>query len=486
MNHPRKVTGASKTHKETRRAFLKRGMAASTSALLAPGTARANPSARPKRPKPRHPDNTEHIQYDYEKPYDYGVDKGTVDMRWRKETFYNADQKRLIWAQQHMGSLVRSVPIRKGKKAPTKLYPLPLDFTDFHVKGAKGKPVKFNDWIRGSSVDGLLALYLSHEFGPLIAIERLRHGMQMDSLHSIWSVSKSLAAVLVFHALAKGRLKSNERLVEYVPEFAEGGLSDCTVEHAFNMRSGTMPWDFASWAAATQFRQYDNNMPVGPLTNLPDGKIPDGQVVFFVKTTKRMPSRPHGRYWDYKDQDAFASVEAARRALGGHFPELYSELVYSQIGAQHDASILVDQHNSAMVQLGISITLRDLGRMALQYLPKYGGSALPKGMIARLMQLRRFDLAEPNYFDGKAKAAWMKDHGGYDGLHWQYPGKEASDYAIEGGGWRGQYFWAYPHMNVAIVQFASNRKGLNDIAPQGPAFLEMAKHIAAEYHKHGL
>ena len=45
-----------------------------------------------------------------------------------------------------------------------------------------------------------------------------------------------------------------------------------------------------------------------------------------------------------------------------------SELVWSRLGAEHDARITVDRHGNPVTDGGFCVTLRDLGRFGLMYL----------------------------------------------------------------------------------------------------------------------
>ena len=50
------------------------------------------------------------------------------------------------------------------------------------------------------------------------------------------------------------------------------------------------------------------------------------------------------------------------------FADAMSRLLWSRIGAEHDAEITVDRHGNALSDGGISVTLRDLARFGQLYL----------------------------------------------------------------------------------------------------------------------
>ena len=62
------------------------------------------------------------------------------------------------------------------------------------------------------------------------------------------------------------------------------------------------------------------------------------------------------------------------RAGGAAFPELFSREVWSRIGAEHDAQIMLDRSGFPIVEGGICTTLRDLARFGLMCLEDGAGA----------------------------------------------------------------------------------------------------------------
>ena len=78
---------------------------------------------------------------------------------------------------------------------------------------------------------------------------------------------------------------------------------------------------------------------------------------------------------------------ALERAGGAAFPELFSREVWSRIGAEQDAQIMLDGSGFAIVEGGICTTLRDLARFGLMCLEdgQVGGDQIvPADWIARV------------------------------------------------------------------------------------------------------
>jgi CubicO group peptidase (beta-lactamase class C family) len=92
----------------------------------------------------------------------------------------------------------------------------------------------------------------------------------------------------------------------------------------------------------------------------------------------RVPLDPHGRL-------AWCAVEAT----GTRFPDLFSRLVWSRIGAERDADIIVDEAGFPVVEGGICTTVPDLARFGLMHLEDGaagGEQVVPADWIGRLLE----------------------------------------------------------------------------------------------------
>ena len=72
-----------------------------------------------------------------------------------------------------------------------------------------------------------------------LAYEWYRPGVDARTPMSSWSMSKSLVSLLVGQAIARGKLRESDRLVDLLPELKTGGDYDkVTVRDLLDMRSG--------------------------------------------------------------------------------------------------------------------------------------------------------------------------------------------------------------------------------------------------------
>jgi CubicO group peptidase (beta-lactamase class C family) len=78
--------------------------------------------------------------------------------------------------------------------------------------------------------------------------------------------------------------------------------------------------------------------------------------------------RPHGSPFKYRSILTDVLAWAAVEATGTRFPDLLSDKLWSRIGAEHDAEVIVDPAGFPAAEGGICTTLRDLARIGLLHL----------------------------------------------------------------------------------------------------------------------
>jgi CubicO group peptidase (beta-lactamase class C family) len=97
---------------------------------------------------------------------------------------------------------------------------------------------------------------------------------------------------------------------------------------------------------------------------------------------KALPNeRAHGGPFQYRSILTDVLAWVAQAATGTRFPDLFAERLWSRLGAERDAEIIVDAAGFPAAEGGICTTLRDLARVGLQYLD---GDVVPDGWRARL------------------------------------------------------------------------------------------------------
>jgi len=142
--------------------------------------------------------------------------------------------------------------------------------------------------------------------------------------------------------------------------------------------------------------------------------------------------RVHGGTFKYRSILTDALAWAAVEATGVRFPDLYADRIWSRIGAERDAEIIVDAAGFAAAEGGFCTTLRDLVRFGLMHLQRGeidGRRVVPAAWIERL-------LARDDELIGAFTPASLPGHpdGFYHDCWWVWDGAAGiySGYGING------------------------------------------------------
>jgi CubicO group peptidase (beta-lactamase class C family) len=281
------------------------------------------------------------------------------------------------WGFLHVRELARTARIARGDGP---VLELPIDAHDLG-----SVPVTFDDAtmplsesLRQTYTDGICVIHDGR-----IVFEQYVDGMRPDDTHLLMSVSKSLTATLIGTLVGEGILDTSATVPEYIGALRDTAWEGCTLQHLLDMRAGT------------RFDEEDYSDPDS-----------DGVLIEFISgyRTNRRSDLPadtyrwiaalgndgeHGGPFRYRSILTDVLAWAAVEATGTRFPDLFSERIWSRIGAERDAEIIVDAAGFAIVEGGICTTLRDLARFGLMHLGDGeidGRRVVAADWIARLLK----------------------------------------------------------------------------------------------------
>ena len=254
-----------------------------------------------------------------------------------------------IWGFTHVDSLVpvESIPtappvsvLPKGK---------PLDLGRLAIVWAGGRR-SAEAALEETHTDGFLVL----KDGAVVA-ERLIN-QTAESRHIIFSVSKSITAVLAGILVKEGKLDPEAPVSRYVPEVEGSAYADATVRHVLDM------------VVSIRFVE-DYLDPVGDVARYraamgwnPPGAIESADGINAFVTSLPKDEHPHGRRFHYVSPNTDLLGWIIERAAGEKFPVLLSRLVWKPMGMAQDAFVTVDRHGAPRTAGGICTSLGDLAR----------------------------------------------------------------------------------------------------------------------------
>lgn len=319
------------------------------------------------------------------------------------------------WSFQHVEDMVPTAVISRGTGPPAALPGAKTALAEIPVTIAAA----------ASTVGAVMAATATEGWavahrGSLVAEEYL-NGMGSQTRHLLFSVSKSLVGAVIGVLHGSGAIDLDAPVTTFVPALADCGYAGATVRHLLDMRSGI---DFSDdyEDPAAEIHLLDQAMGWEPRSR-PD--VP-ATLYDFLLTLRRKSI--HGGPFQYRSCETDVLGWICEAAAAQRMPELMSELLWSRIGAQCDASIGVDAAGAAMCNGGVSACLTDLIR--------FGSLFLRDGVSLTGHQV--------------VPAAWIADtlSGGPDSR--EVFAASPDDTQLPGGMYRNQMWFPYPGDNVVL------------------------------------
>lgn len=253
-----------------------------------------------------------------------------------------------VWGFTHVDELIPVATIKAGAAAPLgggqglDLASLTLDW--------QGKRMSVPEVLATTHTDGFLVLK-----DGAVAAERYVN-QQPGERHIVFSVSKSITAVLAGILAEHRLLNPDARVVQYVPEAKGSAYGDCTVRDVLDM------------AVSVGFTE-DYLDPLGDVARyrVAMGWNPPGIVTGEQGLHQFIASLPkgggeHGERFHYVSPNSDMLGWILERASGSTIAELLTRYIWQPMGMEHDACITVDRYGAARTAGGICMSLPDLAR----------------------------------------------------------------------------------------------------------------------------
>lgn len=322
------------------------------------------------------------------------------------------------WSFQHVEDFVPTAVISRGTGPVTALAAAAAPLSAIPVAGTGGVGTTVGAVMAGTATDGWA---VAHR-GAMVAEEYLG-GMGPQTRHLLFSVSKSLVGAVVGVLHGAAAIDLDAPVTKYLPALKNSGYAGATVRHLLDMRSGIAFSENYNDPAA-EIHLLDQAMGWAPKKS---ADAPSTLREFLL--TLRQKSA-HGGPFEYRSCETDVLGLVCEVAAGQRMPELMSELLWSRIGAQCDATIGVDADGTGFFDGGINACLTDMIRVGSLFL-RDGASLTGQQVLPE---------------------AWIADtfDGGPDSR--QAFAASPDDNEMPGGMYRNQMWFPYPGTNVVLCQ----------------------------------
>lgn len=273
------------------------------------------------------------------------------------------------------------------------------------------------------------------------------------------SMAKTITAMLVGIAVAENRIKSIDDTVSaYVPGLAGTEYGGTPLRALLNMSSGV---------AFTE--NYDGTDDIAQLTrDLAEGKDPVASVARFNTRVA-----PQGTRWHYASSETEVLGLVLRAATGVPVADYLREKIWQPIGAEADASWVIDGTRQEWTFCCFNAVLRDYARLGR--LLAYDGAWEGRQLIPRQWVL---DATSVRASDGHLAPGVASPYFGYGYQTWLFPG-EPRRFALLGI--RGQTIMVDPASKLVMVHTAVRKQPSEPSSYAEPIALWLA--VLAQFGK---
>lgn len=351
------------------------------------------------------------------------------------------DPERNHYSFQHMQELYPSSDIQKGQNPTSPLLNSKNKLDDFkyvytNPKSKKTVEKTLKAMLAETNTDAFIVM----KDGKIIT-EQYFNGQNAQTRHQMMSVTKSVFGLLAASLAAEGKLDPKKKVTEYIPELKNSAYGDATVEQVMDMTIG-IKYSENYLDPKAEIIGYSRSLGMGTLNINPNFGIRN-----FLTTLKKQGD--HGEKFKYATVNTDVLCWLVERAAQKSPSELLQERLWSKMGMERDAFILVDSQAVPSCGGGLNATARDLAR--------FGQLILQKGQFNKQQLISPQAIASIEA-GGDRKAFAKSDEGksnyfpptaSYKNQFWSF-GEAFSAIGIY-----GQWIYINPKHNVVIVKQSS-------------------------------
>lgn len=284
--------------------------------------------------------------------------------------------------------------------------------------------------------------------GKIVAEHYALHA-GIDQRHIVFSISKSLTALVIATLEADGLINPKAPVTDLLPEAAGSAYGDCTIRDVLDMRV-SLAFDEAYLNTDGAYARYRR----ATLWNPADKSQPNETLLAFLMTLKK-DTHPHGGAHFYASPNSDLLGILIERATGERYADVLSSRLWKPLGAKNHASVTVDAEGTARAAGGISVTARDLARVGEML--RNGGSVDGKRLIPEAWLTDMLTAGDHQaWVDGKSN---FFTKGRYRSQWYQSGEPDGAFCAI---GIHGQWLYVDPSTETTIVKLSSQPNPLDD------------------------
>ena len=296
----------------------------------------------------------------------------------------------------------------------------------------RGADAGLDDYLARHRTTGLAILR-----GDTILAERYQYERNATHRMTSMSMAKTVVAMLVGIALEEGAIRSIDDPAErYVPQIAGSAYGATALRHLLSMSSGVR--------FSETYNGADDIARLARLSLM--GQSEGGAATVRPFDTRE---RAAGERFHYASAETQVLGLVLRAATGMPIADYLSEKIWQPMGAEADASWLIDKGGHEAAFTGLNATVRDYARLGL--LLAHDGAIGSRQLIPAAWVRAATTPPAPQFAPGRVPGLF-----GYGYQTWILPGNRRQ-FALRGV--RGQFVFVDPAAKVVMVHTAAGEIG---------------------------
>ncbi len=345
------------------------------------------------------------------------------------------------WVYTHVSEVFPSAVVRRGGAIVDLPVELKSEIGALKLKNADGSEQTLDQLVNNGAVDGCLVVHagkIVYEKYPTI---------QPADLHIIMSVTKAVVLAALAILEDQGKIDLEKPVENFLPELKGSDWAGTRLRDLVDMRSGMEGSETSNDAYRNPaHKQFQLEATLGwQLRTAPE--LPEaarsGDLLAFLRTIKR--ERPAGEKWAYTSSNTAVIGEVVSRITGKSLADAISDLIWSKIGAAHNATLAENERGFPASHAGMSATLRDVARFGLLFTknPPAGHSRVVSDAVIKRI------------FAGYGDQRTADEHGMLP-LTYQWD-MISNKGELAKGGWAGQLLYINRDKDVVVAWSGTNQ-----------------------------
>ena len=341
------------------------------------------------------------------------------------------------WVYTHVSEVFPTAVVRRAGPVLDLSEDLRPEIGGLNLKQDKEAGQTLDQFVNNGAVDGCIVLHagkIVYEKYPTI---------QPNDLHLMMSVTKAFVATALAILEDEGKIDLQKPVEYYLPELKGSDWAGTRLRDVADMRSGMEGSETSNDAyrnPKSKGFQLEAALGWQPRTapGLPES-VRRGDVLAFLGTLKR--EHKPGETWAYTSSNTSVLGEVISRVTGKSLADTISELIWSKVGAEHEALLIQNERGFPEAGAGMSATLRDVARFGLLFTknPASGQRSMISEQILRRIFGSRGGADEHGMLPLTYQWDMLSDKG-----------------ELAKGGWAGQLVYVNRDKDVVVAYFGTN------------------------------